>query len=47
VRQQAAEKLSGYKVPRRILGLDRSELPLLSSGKVDMKALKDLVQSRW
>ncbi|MBW8753724.1 MAG: acyl--CoA ligase [Sphingomonadales bacterium] len=43
---QAAAKLSRYKVPRSIVGLAESELPLLSSGKVDLPALKRLVQAR-
>lgn len=47
IKQAAANKLSRYKVPRRIIRLDQSELPLLSSGKVDMQALKDLVRARW
>jgi acyl-CoA synthetase (AMP-forming)/AMP-acid ligase II len=43
---QAAERLSRYKVPRRIVALTETELPLLSSGKVDLAALKDVVRSR-
>jgi acyl-CoA synthetase (AMP-forming)/AMP-acid ligase II len=47
LRREAGAKLSSYKVPRRILRLTDAELPLLSSGKVDMPALKDLIRSRW
>ncbi|MEO6717015.1 MAG: class I adenylate-forming enzyme family protein [Novosphingobium sp.] len=47
LRREAAGKLSSYKVPRRILRLVDAELPLLSSGKVDMPALKALVQRRF
>jgi acyl-CoA synthetase (AMP-forming)/AMP-acid ligase II len=43
----AATKLSRYKVPRRIISLAESELPVLSSGKPDMPALKRLVQERY
>lgn len=42
----AAEKLSRYKVPRRIVWLAESELPMLSSGKIDMAALKTLLLTR-
>jgi acyl-CoA synthetase (AMP-forming)/AMP-acid ligase II len=46
LRREAAAKLSSYKVPRRILQLEDAELPLLSSGKVDLPALKALIQER-
>jgi acyl-CoA synthetase (AMP-forming)/AMP-acid ligase II len=42
LRRAAGEKLSSYKVPRRILALGAGELPLLPSGKVDLPALKAL-----
>ena len=35
-----------YKVPRRILRFSQAELPMLSSGKVDMSRLKALAQER-
>jgi acyl-CoA synthetase (AMP-forming)/AMP-acid ligase II len=41
-----AEKLSSYKVPRHIIPLKGAELPLLSTGKVDMRKLAALVQER-
>jgi acyl-CoA synthetase (AMP-forming)/AMP-acid ligase II len=41
-----AEKLSSYKVPRHIIPLKGAELPLLSTGKVDMRKLMALVQER-
>jgi acyl-CoA synthetase (AMP-forming)/AMP-acid ligase II len=47
LRREAGIKLSSYKVPRRIMRMMDAELPLLSSGKVDLPALKDLVRSRW
>jgi acyl-CoA synthetase (AMP-forming)/AMP-acid ligase II len=46
LRRAAATKLSSYKVPLRILRLEDAELPLLSSGKVDLPALKALVGKR-
>jgi len=46
LRQQLAEKLSSYKVPRRILRLSQAELPMLPSGKVNMPKLKTLVLER-
>ncbi len=33
-------RLSAYKVPRKILAIEETELPLLSSGKLDRKALQ-------
>jgi acyl-CoA synthetase (AMP-forming)/AMP-acid ligase II len=47
LKQRLAEKLSSYKVPRRIFRLTPSEMPSLSSGKLDMRKLKELVQARW
>lgn len=46
LQRQLATKLSSYKVPRRIFRLSPNELPLLSSGKVDMSRLKAAVQAR-
>ena len=37
---QCAQKLSRFKVPRRIVAMAESELPMLSSGKLDRPALK-------
>lgn len=42
----AARRLSRYKVPRRILRLADREVPMLSSGKLDMGALKALLLAR-
>ena len=39
-------KLSRYKVPRRIVAMRETELPMLSSGKVDMKRLMEMVGER-
>lgn len=47
LRARLAEKLSGYKVPRRILGFKEAEIPILGSGKTNMPALLELVQARW
>ena len=46
LKQKLAVKLSNYKVPRRILRFSQAELPMLSSGKVDMSRLKTLAQER-
>ncbi|OBB67873.1 class I adenylate-forming enzyme family protein [Mycobacterium sp. 852014-50255_SCH5639931] len=35
-------ELSAYKIPRRLLAVSRSQLPLLSSGKVDTRGLREL-----
>lgn len=47
LRKRAAGKLSSYKIPRRIFRLSQDEMPVLSSGKVDMRKLTELVQQRW
>ena len=46
LRQQLAKKLSSYKVPRRILRVAQAELPVMSSGKIDMRKLRDLASER-
>lgn len=43
LKAQAATRLSRYKVPRRIVRLAEHDLPLLSSGKLDMSGLKRLL----
>jgi acyl-CoA synthetase (AMP-forming)/AMP-acid ligase II len=40
------ERLSAYKVPRRFLTMEESELPVLSSGKIDLKKLAELASER-
>jgi acyl-CoA synthetase (AMP-forming)/AMP-acid ligase II len=39
VRAAAREQLSGYKVPRVILVVQAADLPMMSSGKVDRRAI--------
>jgi acyl-CoA synthetase (AMP-forming)/AMP-acid ligase II len=39
-------RLSAYKVPRRVLTMAESELPTLSSGKIDLKRLAELASER-
>jgi acyl-CoA synthetase (AMP-forming)/AMP-acid ligase II len=39
LRHELRQELSAYKIPRRIIALAPAEIPLLSSGKVDMKRL--------
>jgi acyl-CoA synthetase (AMP-forming)/AMP-acid ligase II len=46
LRRQLAERLSSYKVPRRILLLRDDEVPALSSGKLDRPALEALFDAR-
>jgi len=41
LRSALRERLSAYKVPRRFLALADDEVPVLSSGKLDARALKD------
>jgi acyl-CoA synthetase (AMP-forming)/AMP-acid ligase II len=40
------DRLSAYKVPRRFLTMEESELPLLSSGKIDLKKLAEIASER-
>jgi acyl-CoA synthetase (AMP-forming)/AMP-acid ligase II len=46
LRRELAGKLSSYKVPRRIFALSLADLPVLSSGKPDMRKLAELVEAR-
>jgi acyl-CoA synthetase (AMP-forming)/AMP-acid ligase II len=34
-------RLSAYKVPKRIVIMDEKDVPMMSSGKLDLRALKD------
>ncbi|MBL7497191.1 acyl--CoA ligase [Frankia sp. CNm7] len=45
LRRQLAERLSAYKVPRRIVLLADHEVPTMSSGKIDVPALKELLRA--
>ena len=47
LQKKLSARLSSYKVPRRIVRLAESELPMLSSGKLDLAGLRALVQQRW
>jgi acyl-CoA synthetase (AMP-forming)/AMP-acid ligase II len=40
------ERLSSYKVPKTFLVLAEKDLPVLSSGKLDIRALKELFVGR-
>jgi acyl-CoA synthetase (AMP-forming)/AMP-acid ligase II len=42
LRERLSDELSSYKIPKRFLALPRTEIPLLSSGKVDTQQLKKL-----
>ena len=39
LRNELKQEISAYKIPRRIVAMPPSEIPLLSSGKVDMNRL--------
>jgi len=43
LRDALKERLSAYKVPRRIVALTPDALPVLSSGKPDMARLAEVV----
>jgi acyl-CoA synthetase (AMP-forming)/AMP-acid ligase II len=40
LRERLRARLSAYKVPRRIAYAGDGEVPMMSSGKVDLRALK-------
>jgi acyl-CoA synthetase (AMP-forming)/AMP-acid ligase II len=42
LRERLKAELSAYKIPKRFLALPAAEIPLLSSGKVDMRQLRKL-----
>jgi len=39
------QRLSAYKVPRRIVVMPEDEVPMMSSGKLDLRALKKLLST--
>jgi len=43
VRRGLAERLSAYKVPKIILSVPERDVPMMSSGKLDARALKDML----
>lgn len=42
LRERLKAELSTYKIPKRFVALRRADVPLLSSGKVDMRRLREL-----
>jgi acyl-CoA synthetase (AMP-forming)/AMP-acid ligase II len=42
LRDQLEDELSSYKIPSRIVGVPADDIPLMSSGKVDMQRLAEL-----
>lgn len=42
VREQLKTELSAYKIPRRFAAIPATDIPLLSSGKVDLRRLKQV-----
>jgi acyl-CoA synthetase (AMP-forming)/AMP-acid ligase II len=44
LRKQLGERLSTYKVPRRIRAITDEQVPMMTSGKVDLRGLKDLLK---
>lgn len=45
LRKALSRELSAYKVPRRIVALQADEVPLLSSGKIDSRALRKMLDA--
>jgi acyl-CoA synthetase (AMP-forming)/AMP-acid ligase II len=46
VRAHVREQLASYKVPRRMVVLEEDEVPMLPTGKLDRRALTDLLASQ-
>ena len=44
LRSQLASRLSAYKVPRLVRVFAEGTIPMMSSGKIDARALKDLLR---
>jgi acyl-CoA synthetase (AMP-forming)/AMP-acid ligase II len=42
IRARLKDELSAYKIPRRFVAVPRSEIPVMSSGKIDMPRLTRL-----
>ena len=42
LRNELKAQLSSFKVPRHIVGVRAGDVPLMSSGKVDMRRLAEL-----
>ena len=47
LREQLRARLSAYKVPRRIVAATDAEVPMMSSGKVDLRALKATLKAEF
>jgi acyl-CoA synthetase (AMP-forming)/AMP-acid ligase II len=46
LKPKLSAKLSAYKLPRKIVALTDADIPMLSSGKVNMRALTELIRDR-
>ena len=46
LRRQLAAELSVYKIPKRFAAVSTAEIPLLPSGKVNMRELKRVFDAR-
>jgi acyl-CoA synthetase (AMP-forming)/AMP-acid ligase II len=46
LKRRLGERLSSYKIPRTFLLLSEAEIPMMSSGKLDLRALKALFDGR-
>lgn len=46
LRAQLRSRLSAYKVPQLLLMLDEQAVPMMSSGKLDVRALKARFRDR-
>jgi acyl-CoA synthetase (AMP-forming)/AMP-acid ligase II len=45
LRQQLKQKISSYKIPRRFLFLSETEVPMMSSGKLDKRRLAEMFRT--
>jgi acyl-CoA synthetase (AMP-forming)/AMP-acid ligase II len=44
LRTRLRERLSAYKVPKRLVVVDAADVPVMSSGKLDLRAIKELLR---
>ena len=43
LRAHLRDRLSAYKVPRRVVAVAPEKVPMMSSGKLDLRAVKELL----
>ncbi len=46
LRDRLKAELSAYKIPRRVVAVTPDQLPLMSSGKIDVHRLRELLSGQ-